>query len=136
MIPVADDLAHQRRVIGGDVVADELGQIHEAHDAVVEVDPLVHGAELDVADDMVDGLEDALRSARPGYECRRPRNGTRHVGPVGARAVDERVAGVAVRRDRCDPNRAVLVADVMRLFENRRALSSRVRNALVDVRHG
>ncbi len=58
---VGDHLAHQRRVVGGDVVADELGHVGEAHDPLVELHPLVHPAELDVADDVVDGLEEPLR---------------------------------------------------------------------------
>ena len=60
VVAVGDDLGHQRRVVGGDVVADELGHVHEAHDLVVEGDPLVHLAELDVADDVVEGLEEPL----------------------------------------------------------------------------
>ena len=39
VVAVRDDLAHQGGVVGGDVVADELRHVHEAHDAVVEVDP-------------------------------------------------------------------------------------------------
>jgi hypothetical protein len=61
VVAVGDDLRHQRRVLGGDVVADELGHVGEAHDPVVELDPLVHRAELDVADDVVDRLEQPLR---------------------------------------------------------------------------
>ena len=50
VVAVGDDLGHQRGVVGGDVVADELRHVHEAHDLVVEADPVVHLAELDVAD--------------------------------------------------------------------------------------
>ena len=64
-------LAHQRRVLGGDVVADELGHVGEAHDPVVEVDPLVHRAELDVADHVVE--RDERRRVRRGRRCRAPR---------------------------------------------------------------
>ena len=63
VVAVGDDLAHQRGVVGGDVVTDELGHVHEAHDLVVEGDPLVHLAELDVADDVVEGLEEPLGRA-------------------------------------------------------------------------
>ncbi len=63
VVAVGDDLGHERRVVGGDVVTDELGHVHEAHDLVVEADPLVHLAELDVADDVVECLEEPLRRA-------------------------------------------------------------------------
>src|SRR5689334_7463785 len=85
-----DDLAHQRRVVGGDVVADELGHVREAHDPVVELDPLVHGAQLDVADHVVDRLEQPRRGARPPDVRRRPRHEPGQVWAGVARAVDER----------------------------------------------
>ncbi len=129
MVAVGDDLAHQCGVVGGDVVADELRHVHEAHHPVVELDPVVHPAELDVADAVVDGLEQPL--------ARRHRGLLGHVagqvGAVVAGAVDQRVAGLAVRRDRRAPDRAVLVGDVVRLLEDGRALGPRVPDALVDV---
>ena len=80
VVAVGDHLAHQRGVVGGDVVADELGHVREAHDPVVEVDPLVHPAELDVADAVVEGLEQPLRVRRPAgprwCRGRRSRAGT------------------------------------------------------------
>ena len=69
VVAAGDDLAHQRGVLGGDVVADELGHVGEAHDAVVEVDPLVHAAELDVADDVVERLEQPLAARPPVPTC-------------------------------------------------------------------
>ena len=84
-----DDLAHQRRVVGGDVVADELGHVREAHDALVELDPLVHLAQLDVADDVVDRLEEAL-----GLNARLD----------GGAAIHDRVA-----RDEAGPERAAVL---------------------------
>ena len=39
VVAVGHDLGHQRRVVGGDVLADELGHVHEAHDPVVEAPP-------------------------------------------------------------------------------------------------
>ena len=39
VVAARDHLAHQRRVLGGDVVADELGHVGEAHDPVVEAPP-------------------------------------------------------------------------------------------------
>ena len=79
VVAARDDLAHQRGVVGGDVVADELGHVREAHDLVVERHPLVHPAELDVADAVVDRLEEPLRvalaAASPSGPRRRSRAG-------------------------------------------------------------
>ena len=72
--PVRDDLGHQRRVLGRDVVADELGHVGEAHDAVVEVDPLVSCARR------------CRRSGRsPGSSASpaAPRSGRRATNPEG-----------------------------------------------------
>ena len=54
---VRDDLRHQRRVLGADVLVVEAGEQREAQDLAVEVDPLVHLPFLDVGDDVVDRLE-------------------------------------------------------------------------------
>ncbi len=68
-------------------------QQHEPEDPLVELDPLVHRAELDVGDHVVDVLEaDALRD-RVGARTevgRRPHHG---------RILDQRVDGVAVGGD-------------------------------------
>ena len=55
------------------------------------------------------------------------------VGAVVAAAVDERVDGLAVRRDRGDPHGAVLVGDVLGLAHDRRAGPAGLGDALVDV---
>ena len=57
------------------------------------------------------------------------------VGAVVAGPVDQRVHRVAVGGDRRQPDRAMLVADVVGLLEHDRALGGRVRDAAVDVRH-
>src|SRR6478736_1280070 len=113
VVAVGDDLAHERRVVGGDVVADELGHVHEAHDAVVEADPLVHVAELDVADDVVERLEQTPGLALAAHVRR---GGRLVAGQVRAgvrlavdRALDQRVAGLAVGGDRRDAHGAMLV---------------------------
>jgi hypothetical protein len=138
---VRDDLGHQRRVVGGDVVADELGHVGEAHDAAVELHPLVHLAELDVADHVVDGLEEALglqaggdrglpvHDRAAGHEAGQER-------PVVLRPVDQRVRGVAVGGDRGHPDRAVLVGDVVRLGDAAGAGGGGMGVRLVDVGHG
>ena len=128
-----DHLAHQRRVVGGDVVADELGHVGEAHDPAVEVHPLVHVAQLDVADHVVDGLEqppglvgaarhDRVAADEPGQE-----------GAVVPGPVDQRVPGVAVRADRGDPDRPVPVGQVVRRVEADRAVPDRVPVRGVDI---
>jgi hypothetical protein len=100
VVAVGDHLAHQRRVLGGDVVADELRHIGEPHHPLVELHPLVHPAELDVAHHVVNRLEQPLRrSVRLDVR----RGGSDIAGPVGtlvAGPVDESVPRVAVGRDR------------------------------------
>ena len=135
MVAAGHDLAHQRRVLGRDVLADELGHVREAHDPVVEVDPLVHPAELDVADDVVEGLEQPPRRAVRAHVRRAADDVAGQVGPGVAGAVDEGVPGFAVGGDGRDPHRAVLVGEVMRLVDDRRALRPRVGDAAVDVGH-
>ena len=81
VVAVGHHLAHQRGVVGGDVVADELGHVGEAHHPVVEVDPLVHLAQLDVADHVVQRLEEPLRRTRPLGVGRRPRHVAGQVRP-------------------------------------------------------
>ena len=89
VVAAGDDLAHQRRVLGGDVVADELGHVGEAHDAVVEADPLVHPAQLDVAHHVVERLEQpprrALRAGRARTGARRSRAGRGRCSGSGRR---------------------------------------------------
>ncbi len=47
-------LGHQGGIFGGDILVIEGHQLTKAHHLVVEVDPVIHLAELHVADDMVD----------------------------------------------------------------------------------
>jgi hypothetical protein len=108
VVAVGDDLGHQRGVVGGDVVADELGHVHKAHDLVVEGDPLVHLAELDIADDVVEGLEQPLGG--PGALDVR-RDAVTYPGTCGPAydhsvdgALDEGVPGLAVGRDGGQPH--------------------------------
>ena len=56
-VSIGDDLGHQRRVLGGDRLVVEGDQLGETEDVGVVLDPLVHGAELDVADAVIDVLE-------------------------------------------------------------------------------
>lgn len=133
MVAVGDHLAHQCRVLGRDVVADELRHVHEAHDAVVPVDPVVHLAEFDVADAVVDGLEKPLRRPFRADDAALARFVTGQVDAGVLRPVDQRVAGLAIGRDRGDAHGAVLVGDVVRLLEDGGALRAGVLDAPVDV---
>jgi hypothetical protein len=135
VVAVRDDLAHQRRVVGRDVVADELGHVGEAHDPVVEVDPLVHGAELDVAHDVVERLEEPLGSTLALLVRRAAGDVPGQVGAGVARPVHQRVPGLAVGGDGAEADRAVLVGDVVGLLQHGGALGAGVLDALVDVRH-
>jgi predicted ATPase/DNA-binding CsgD family transcriptional regulator len=131
VVAARDDLAHQRRVLGGDVVADELGHVREAHDPVVERDPLVHGAEFHVADDVVEGDEGGFRRRRLAAAL----DVAGQVGAAVAAALDERVDGVAVGLEGGGAHRAVLIGLIMRLRQHGRAGLPRVGDALVHVRH-
>ena len=112
--PVRDHLAHQRRVLGGDVVADELLHVGETHDPVVELHPLVHPAELDVAHAVVDLGEEAALAGR--HDGRR-RDIARQVGTRIARPFDQRVPGIAVGGDRGHDDLPVLVFEDVRCLE-------------------
>ena len=126
-VAVGHDLRHQRGVVGVDdlvVVVDELG---EAEDVAVEVDELVHLAEPDVADAVVD-LEQRQPLGR-----RRRRLDLAIAGREGAvivAPVDERVEDLAVGADRGLAEHAVLAAVELgrgRGRTRRRASSSRAR---------
>ena len=129
MVTAGDDLAHQRGVLGGDVVADELGHVREAHDPVVERHPLVHLAELHVADDVVEG--DEGRGVPWGVAG--PRDVARQVGPVVTVAVDQRVGGVAVGLDGRGAHGAAGVRFVVGPGHHGGARFPGVGDALVDV---
>ena len=53
-VPGGDDLRHQRGILGRDRLVGEVDHLHHPEDPLVEVDPFLHVAELDVADDVVD----------------------------------------------------------------------------------
>ena len=102
---VAGDLAAQRAVLGGDVVLVELLEDVEAEDLRVEGHPVVHLAELDVADGVVDEAQADAAAAASLLAI---------AGPVSAGvlvALDEVVHGVAEGGDRCEGDRAVGVGD-------------------------
>jgi hypothetical protein len=59
--PVAarDDLRHERAVLRRDRLVGEVDHLGHPEDVLVVLDPLLHRAELDVADDVVDRDEHA-----------------------------------------------------------------------------
>ena len=126
-------LAHQRRVLGGDVVADELGHVGEAHHPVVEGHPFVHVAEFHVADDVVERDERGLVCLGAGLAA--ARLVARQVDAVVAGPVHQRVRGVAVGLERGGAHRAAGVAHVVRLGDDRGARRAGMRHALVHVGH-
>src|SRR5512133_1350697 len=111
-VAVPDDLGHQGRVLGRDGLVAEVDQLGEAQDPLVELDPPVHLAQLDVADHVVDGLQ-ADRRQRVGHRGPGGEPGQERPGVAGA--VDQRVDGVAVGGDGRPADDAVLVLVVARL---------------------
>ena len=109
---VRDHRRAEGAVLGGDLVLVEVAQLGEA-ERLVERHPLVELADLDVADDVVDAFEADRRAGRFGRQI------GRHVaGAVVAEvvaAVDERVLRLAVRADRGEAQRALVVGQLVRL---------------------
>ncbi len=81
---VLHHLGHQGRVLGADVLVVEVQQLAEAHHLVVEVDPVVHLAQLHVAHHVID---------------RRPARSTGPAGPAACRSAQ------TARGSRCGPRR-------------------------------
>ena len=71
---VLHHLRHQRRILGRDLLVVEVHQLREPHRLGEELHPAVHLAQLDVADDVIDGgetdrrrwVESAGRGSNPG----------------------------------------------------------------------
>ncbi len=104
----------QGAVLGGDLVLVEVAELAEPHHVLVERDPLVELADLDVADDVVDAVERHRREAGGrGWQAGGDVAGAVVTGVVAA--VDEGVLGLAVGADGRQAQRAVLVAEVVRL---------------------
>ena len=137
MVAVGDHLAHQRRVVGGDVVADELGHVREAHHLVVERRPTRPCGRA---------RRCRRRGRAPGRAASaRPRACDTEVlaAPVAGQVravvagpVDQRVQGLAVRGDGGDPDGAVLVGEVLAARRTTVAPAwTRLGDAPVDVGH-
>ena len=105
---VGHDLRHQRGVLGGDRLVGEVDQLGHAEDALVVAHPLLHVAELDVPDHVVDAREQRLR----GRVVARLEAG--HERAVVAAALHEQVDRLPVGGDRGELHAAVLVLDPVR----------------------
>ena len=91
-------LRHQRRVLGGDLLVVEVHKLREPHGLGEESHPPVHAAQLDIADDVIDGPEHAACwrcacdwPALSRVEGPEPRRKRPHV-IVALHELDERVA--------------------------------------------
>ena len=114
---VRHHLRHERRVLGLDLVVAEVDDVRHPEDALVELDPVVHAAELDVADHVVERLQADARDVA----VRRRRDVARQVRAGVLGAVHERVDDVAVGPDRGELDAAVVVVDPVRLGDAARA---------------
>ena len=129
---VRHHLAHQRRVLGLDLVVAEVDDVRHPEDALVELDPLVHLPELDVADDVVDRDQ---ADAAAGVPVRRERDVAGQIGPRVVGAVDEAVDVLAVGGDRGQLDAAVLVLHDMRLDDAARPAGDSLAVGRRDVGH-
>ncbi len=109
---VCHHLRHERGILGRDVLVGEVDHLRHPEHALVERDPLVHAAELDIADDVIDRLEPDTsrwdRVARDGGVAGLERPGV-------VLTVDERVDRVAIRGDGGHLDRSVLVLEALGL---------------------
>ena len=108
-------------------------ELAEAEAALVELDPVVHAAELDVADDVVDQLE-----ADADVDLAVLALDRAVAGEIRARvllAVHEVVDRLAVRRDGGELDATVLVLDPARLVDSARAALQRLPVGLGRVGH-
>ncbi len=129
-LAVGDHLGHERGILGGDLLVGEMEHLGEAEHALVVRHPLVHAAQLDVAHRMVElGQEPQVSAAGDGGEAREKR-------PVVGGALDEGVHRLAVRGDRREAGRAVLVLELVRLGDAKRAALERGSVGSGGVGHG
>jgi hypothetical protein len=102
----------------------EVAELAEAHHVLVEGDPLVELADLDVADDVVDALERHRREAG-GRGRQAGGDVARAVVTRVVAAVDEGVLGLAVGADGGKAQRAVLVGELVGLAHRSGATGDR-----------
>ena len=105
-VAVGHHFRHQGGVFGGDVLVVEGNEQFEAHHVLVELDPLVHGAEFDVADAVVHIFQ-ADGFGRVGVGTRLVA-GQEHAAVVAA--LHQGVDGIAVGFDGGQHDFAVFIA--------------------------
>jgi hypothetical protein len=130
------DLGHEGRVLGRNVLVVEVLEQLEAHHVLVPLDPVVHLAQLDVADAVIDELQPAGVRAVVLVEDERPHRGVagqkRPAGPEALQVVltaagHEAVDGAAVGLDAGHDHDPVtgLVAQLDRLVGRLAAVGDR-----------
>ena len=133
-LPVGHHLRHERGVLGVDLLVGEVDDVREAHRALVELDPVVHPAELHVADHVVDRFQaDTGRgpAVRPSDFLK---TGEERTGVLVA--VHERVDVLAVRRDRRQLDAPEVVLDPVGVDYAARTALHRLAIRLTCVRNG
>src|SRR5581483_8890382 len=131
-LAVGHHLRHQRGVLGRDVFVAEVDHLRHPEDAFVELDPVLHPAELHVSDDVIERQQPDAAVAVP--RCRAC-DVARQVRALVGMTVDERVHDIAVRRDGGELDGAELILDRLRLEHSARAALHRLPVGLLGVRH-
>src|SRR5699024_11183715 len=132
VIAAGNDLAHQRGILGSDIVADELGHVRESQNAIVEGDPVVHLTQFDIANHVIQRLKNPFGGS--AVRLRRvPRLIHGKVGAAVPAAIHEAMTRFAVGGNGTDANGAVVVTDIVRSLQDRGALAPRVFDTRVDV---
>ena len=137
--PVAarDDLRHQGRVLGRDRLVGEVDHLGHPEHALVEGHPLAHRAELDVADDVVDALDERRSGGqreRGRQRARRPTNPGRN-GPVVPGPIDKAMDGLAVGGDIGGHDAAAGVRSLARLRHAKRPAGDSLAVGVLNVGH-
>ena len=114
-VAIAHHLRHQRRVLGADRLVVEREDVGEAQHILVELDPGIHPAQLDVADTVIDILEPGAA----GLERRRGRLEARQEQAAVIATLHDRVDGVAIGADRRNDDLAIGIADHFRIARRR-----------------
>jgi hypothetical protein len=121
-----------RAVLGLDLVVAEVDDVRHPEDALVELHPVVHAAELDVADHVIERLQP---HARVGIAVFGHRDVAGKVRAGVLAAVDEGVDHVAVGADRGELDAAEVVFEPVRLGDHARAALNRLAVGLGGARH-
>src|SRR3954470_12079291 len=133
-LAVRHHLRHQRGVLGVDLLVGEVDDVREAHRPFVKLDPVVHPAELDVPDDVVDRSQTDAGRRSPVRPC--DLAVTREERPGVLAPVDEGMDVVAVRGDRRPLDPAEVVFGPMRLAHSTGSTLNRLPIGVGRIRDG